>query len=146
MENQELLRRTILFQLKYEYILYRENVTSPPESTAPSVASTSVASSPSQSTFDEIVASKQSESGAHEQGPSFAEMLRNTGTRLKSQTAWPSINSSYGKQSSNITVQSTSRNYDEEEDYTPVPSHSQSFGDALAAALQQTKLGTFILD
>lgn len=113
----------------------RENVPSPPESTTTS----SVASSPSLSTFDEIVTSKQTDI-PQESGPSFAEMLRNTGTRLKSQTVWPSINSNHGKPYSSMTIQSSSKNT-EEEDYVSVPSYSQSFGDALAAALEQTKLG-----
>ncbi|XP_020720276.1 RING finger protein 10 isoform X2 [Bombus affinis] len=114
-----------------------ESVPSPLESTAAS----SVASSPSSNTFDEMVASRQTDNVAHEQGPSFAEMLRNTGTRLKSQTLWPSINSTHRKQYTSLTVQTPSRNT-EEEDYVSVPSYSQNFGDALAAALQQTKLET----
>lgn len=120
---------------KRNIYIYRENVPSPPESTTTS----SIASSPSLSTFDEIVTSKQTDI-PQESGPSFAEMLRNTGTRLKSQTVWPSINSNHGKPYSSMTVQSSSKNT-EEEDYVSVPSYSQSFGDALAAALEQTKLG-----
>ncbi|XP_076182271.1 E3 ubiquitin-protein ligase RNF10 [Ptiloglossa arizonensis] len=112
-----------------------ENVSSPPESTVTS----SVASSPSLSTFDEIASNGQADNTTHEQGPSFAEMLRNKGTRLKSQVAWPSVNSARGKSSSSMIVQSTSSNI-EEESYVATPSYSQSFGDALAAALEQTKL------
>ncbi|OAD56762.1 RING finger protein 10, partial [Eufriesea mexicana] len=125
-------------QWQPELLFSEESVPSPPESTTAS----SVASSPSLSTFDEIVTSKQTDNVTHEPGPSFAEMLRNTGTRMKSQSIWPSINSTHGKLNTSITVQSSSRNTEEEEDYIPVPSHSQSFGDALAAALEQTKLET----
>ncbi|XP_060814402.1 E3 ubiquitin-protein ligase RNF10 isoform X1 [Bombus pascuorum] len=125
-------------QWQPELLFSEESVPSPPESTAAS----SVASSPSSNTFDEMVASKQTDNVVHEQGPSFAEMLRNTGTRLKSQTLWPSINSTHRKQYSSLTVQTPSRNTEEEEDYVSVPSYSQNFGDALAAALQQTKLET----
>ncbi|XP_012349997.1 RING finger protein 10 [Apis florea] len=123
-------------QWQPELLFSEENVPSPPESTTTS----SIASSPSLSTFDEIVTSKQTDI-PQESGPSFAEMLRNTGTRLKSQTVWPSINSNHGKPYSSMTVQSSSKNT-EEEDYVSVPSYSQSFGDALAAALEQTKLET----
>ncbi|XP_043787234.1 RING finger protein 10 isoform X2 [Apis laboriosa] len=123
-------------QWQPELLFSEENVPSPPESTTTS----SVASSPSLSTFDEIVTSKQTDI-PQESGPSFAEMLRNTGTRLKSQTVWPSINSNHGKPYSSMTIQSSSKNT-EEEDYVSVPSYSQSFGDALAAALEQTKLET----
>ncbi|XP_076245261.1 E3 ubiquitin-protein ligase RNF10 [Calliopsis andreniformis] len=119
-----------------ELLFAEESVPSPPESTATS----SMASSPSLSTFDEIVEkTKAAVNTTHEQGPSFAEMLRNTGTRVKSQIAWPSINSSHGKAHSNMAVQSSSRDTDEDL-YVSVPSYSQNFGDALAAALEQTKL------
>ncbi|XP_034188782.1 E3 ubiquitin-protein ligase RNF10 [Osmia lignaria lignaria] len=119
-------------QWQPELLFAEESVSSPPESTA-----SSVASSPSSSTFDEIVACSQT-TATQEQGPSFAEMLRNTGTRLKSHAAWPSVNSTRGKSNSG---QSCSRET-EDEDYTSARSHSRSFGDALAAALEQTKLGT----
>lgn len=132
------LHNTLSYRMpSYIQCVCRESVPSPLESTAAS----SVASSPSSNTFDEMVASRQTDNVAHEQGPSFAEMLRNTGTRLKSQTLWPSINSTHRKQYSSLTVQTPSRNTEEEEDYISVPSYSQNFGDALAAALQQTKLG-----
>ncbi|XP_031844702.1 E3 ubiquitin-protein ligase RNF10 [Nomia melanderi] len=112
-----------------------ESVQSPPESTKTS----SMASSPSLSTFDEIVHNRQADNTAHEQGPSFAEMLRNTGTRLKSPVAWPSITSTHDKSVPIVSAKSISR-HTEEEEYTAAPTHSQSFGDALAAALEQTKL------
>lgn len=69
-------------------------------------------------------------------------MVQNTGTRLKSQTVWPSINSKHKKQPS--AIQLPPRNIEEEEDYVSVPSYSQNLGDALAVALQQNKLGEFI--
>ncbi|XP_003705539.1 E3 ubiquitin-protein ligase RNF10 [Megachile rotundata] len=122
-------------QWQPELLFSEEGVPTPPESTTVS----SVASSPSSSTFDEIVSSKQTNNTSHEQGPSFAEMLRNTGTRTKSHTVWPSVNSSRGKSNSNTVVQSCSRDI-EDEDYISAPSYSRSFGDALAAALEQTKL------
>ncbi|CAK9796034.1 RING finger protein 10 [Anthophora quadrimaculata] len=124
-------------QWQPELLFSEEGVPSPSELTTTS----SVASSPSLSTFDEIVASKQTDNATHEQGLSFAEMLRNTGTHSKSQTIWPSINSTRGKPSSSMTIQSSSEDTDEQ-DYASVPSYSQSFGDALAAALEQTKLDT----
>lgn len=65
-------------------------------------------------------------------------MLRNTGTRLKSPVAWPSITSTH-ERSVPISHKSSS-SHSEEEKYTAAPTHSQSFGDALAAALEQTKL------
>lgn len=101
-----------------------------------------MASSPSLSTFDEIVASRQADNTTHEQGPSFAQMLRNTGTR-KPQVAWPSVRSTRGKSYSSM-AQSSSKDT-EEEDYASVPSYSQSFlGDALQAALEQTKLSSML--
>ncbi|XP_017877027.1 RING finger protein 10 [Ceratina calcarata] len=121
-------------QWQPDILFSEENVPTTPES-----ATTSVASSPSLSTFDEIVASRQTENAGHEPGPSFAEMLRNTGTRKKPRTAWPSINSARNT-ASNASTQSSRR--DEEEDYLSAPSYSQSLGDALAAALEQTKIET----
>ncbi|KOC64579.1 RING finger protein 10, partial [Habropoda laboriosa] len=123
-------------QWQPELLFSEEGAPSPAELTATS----SVASSPPLSTFDEMVASRKTDNVAHEQGLSFAEMLRNTGTPSKSQTVWPSINSTRGKSCSNTTIQSSLGDA-EEQDYASVPSHSQSFGDALAAALEQTKLG-----
>ncbi|KAK9303356.1 hypothetical protein QLX08_004944 [Tetragonisca angustula] len=118
-----------------------ENIPSPQES----IATSSAASSPSSSTFDEIVTSRQTDNVTREAGPSFAEMVQNTGTRLKSQTVWPSINSRHKKQPS--ATQLPPRNIEEdeeeeEEDYVSVPSYSQNLGDALAVALQQNKLET----
>ncbi|CAL7947108.1 unnamed protein product [Xylocopa violacea] len=100
-------------QWQPELLFAEDNVPSPPESTTAS----SVASSPSVSTFDEIIASKQTDNVVQEAGPSFAEMLRNTGRRIKSQSAWPSINSTQGKLGSNMTVKSSSQNTEEDEDY-----------------------------
>ncbi|XP_053972100.1 RING finger protein 10 [Hylaeus volcanicus] len=122
-------------QWQPEVLFAEETVSSPPESTVTS----SVSSSPSFSTFDEIATGGQTDNTAHDQGPSFAEMLRNKGTRLKSQSVWPSVNSTHGKSYSNMPAQSSSRDTDEE-NYISAPSYSQSFGDALAAALEQTKL------
>lgn len=122
-------------QWQPELLFAEENVSSPPES-----ATTSIASSPSLSAFDEIVASKETENVGHEPGPSFAEMLRNTGTRMKSHKAWPSINSARNS-SFNASTRSSRRD-EEEEEYLSAPSYSQSLGDALAAALEQTKIET----
>ncbi|XP_043250349.1 RING finger protein 10 [Colletes gigas] len=124
-------------QWQPELLFSEENVSSPPESTVPS----SVASSPSlNTTFDEIAVNRQTDNTTLEQGgPSFAEMLRNKGTRLKSDTVWPSVNSARKKPCSSMLVESSSRDT-EEENYVSAPSYSQSFGDALAAALEQTKL------
>ena len=63
-------------QWQPDLLFSEDSVPSPQESTT-----SSVASSPSLSTFDEIVASRQADNTTHEQGPSFAQMLRNTGTR-----------------------------------------------------------------
>ncbi|XP_076282228.1 E3 ubiquitin-protein ligase RNF10 [Lasioglossum baleicum] len=122
-------------QWQPELLFSEETVTSPPESTTAS----SIAGSPSMSTFDEIVRDRQADNTAHEQGPSFAEMLRNTGTRLKSSVAWPCVASAQEKSSSTVSVQSFS-SHNEEEEYASPPTYSQSFGDALAVALEQTKL------
>lgn len=121
-------------QWQPELLFPEETVTSPPEST-----SSSVAGSPSTSTFDEIVRDRQADNTAHEQGPSFAEMLRNTGTRPKSSVAWPCVASAQKKSSPTTSVQSFS-SHNEEEEYASPPTYSQSFGDALAVALEQTKL------
>ena len=126
-------------QWQPDLLFSEDSVTSPQESTT-----SSVASSPSLSTFDEIVASRQADNTTHEQGPSFAQMLRNTGTR-KPQVAWPSVRSTQGKSYSSM-AQSSSKDT-EEEDYASVPSYSQSFlGDALQAALEQTKLSRSSMD
>lgn len=112
-------------------LLTGDTIPSPSES----LATSSVASSPSLSTFDEVVSTTRNEiSNSQEQGPSFAEMLRNTGTRLKSEKAWPSVNTK-------CSVKSKSAKSDmDEDDYASAPSYSQSFGDALAQALERTKL------
>ncbi|XP_076669031.1 E3 ubiquitin-protein ligase RNF10 isoform X1 [Andrena cerasifolii] len=126
-------------QWQPDLLFSEDSVPSPQES-----ATSSVASSPSLSTFDEIVASRQADNTTHEQGPSFAQMLRNTGTR-KPQVAWPSVSSTHGKSYSSM-AQSSSKDT-EEEDYASVPSYSQSFlGDALQAALEQTKLSRSTMD
>lgn len=122
-------------QWQPELLFPEETVTSPPESTT----SSSIAGSPSTSTFDEIVRNRQADNTAHEQGPSFAEMLRNTGTRPKSSVAWPCVASAQEKTSPTTSVQSFS-SHNEEEEYASPPTYSQSFGDALAVALEQTKL------
>ncbi|XP_078039457.1 E3 ubiquitin-protein ligase RNF10 [Augochlora pura] len=120
-------------QWQPELLFSEETVPSPLESTRTS----SIASSPSLSTFDEVVRNSKADNTAHEQGPSFAEMLRNTGTRLKSTVAWPSATSANVKSNSIVTAGSFST--DEEEHASP-PTYRQSFGDALAVALEQTKL------
>lgn len=122
-------------QWQPELLFSEETVPSPPES----VTASSIVGSPSMSTFDDIVYNKQAENTAQEQGPSFAEMLRNTGTRLKSPLAWPSVTSSQEKSNSIKSPQSFSSG-NEEEEYASPPMYSQSFGDALAIALEQTKL------
>ncbi|XP_033341087.2 E3 ubiquitin-protein ligase RNF10 isoform X1 [Megalopta genalis] len=118
-------------QWQPELLFSEETVPSPLESTRTS----SIASSPSLSTFDEIVRNSKADNTAHEQGPSFAEMLRNTGTRLKSPVAWPSATSANVKSNSIVSAHSFST--DEEEHASPP---SQRLGDALAVALEQTKL------
>lgn len=104
---------------------------SPPES----ITTSSVASSPSLSTFDEI-ASIQEPRKPCEQVPSFAEMLRNTNTR-KSSNAWPSVTSAQSRTYPGAALKGSS---DEENGYISIPSSSQSFGDAFARAFEQTKL------
>ncbi|XP_015434726.1 PREDICTED: RING finger protein 10 [Dufourea novaeangliae] len=125
-------------QWQPESLVPEESIPSPPESTTNS----SIASSPSLSTFDEIVRNRQTDNTAHEQGPSFAEMLRNTGTRSKprNSAAWPSVSSMRGESNSSLSAQTFSKNTEEEDDYFSASSYSQSFGDAIAAALEQTKL------
>lgn len=123
-------------QWQPELLFSDETVPSPTESTTVS----SIAGSPSMSTFDEIVRDRQADNTAYEQGPSFAEMLRNTGTRLKSPVAWPCVASVQEKSNSIASVQSFSSHNEEEEEYASPPTYSQSFGDALAVALEQTKL------
>ncbi|KAI4495232.1 hypothetical protein M0804_001433 [Polistes exclamans] len=108
-----------------------DTILSPPES----LATSSVASSPSLSTFDEVVSTTTKLTNSNEQGPSFAEMLRNTGSRIKKTSkAWPSI-----KTTPLERLRNTNENI-EEDDNAHAPSYNQSFGDALAQALEQTKL------
>ncbi|KAL2721086.1 RING finger protein 10 [Vespula maculifrons] len=99
-----------------------------------SLATSSVASSPSLSTFDEVVSTTRKISNPNEQGPSFAEMLRNTGARFKAGRSWPSVKPTLPERSKSV------RSDIEEDDCAHAPSYSQSFGDALAQALEQTKL------
>lgn len=108
------------------------------QSTLPeSAATSSIASSPPLSTLDEPILNPATPDVNQEQGPSFAEMLRNTGSRLKAQSTWPSLHSGHSKAHLGVAQSNTDT---EEEDYTLVPSYSQSFGDALAHALERTKL------
>lgn len=108
-----------------------DTIPSPSES----LATSSVASSPSSSTFDEVVSTTKKEiDQSQEQGPSFAQMLRNNGTRFKSKTTWPSVNATCSTRSK------SDRSDAEDDDCASAPSYSQSFGDALAQALERTKL------
>lgn len=110
--------------------IFRDAIPSPSES----LATSSVASSPSLSTFDEVVSTTRKISNPNEQGPSFAEMLRNTGARFKAGRSWPSVKPTLPERSKSV------RSDIEEDDCAHAPSYSQSFGDALAQALEQTKL------
>lgn len=119
-------------QWQPELLFADENVPSPPESAAPS----SIAGSPPSTSFEEIVSETQQPETNQDNGPSFAEMLRNPGTRTKPNNAWPSL--SYARSESNAADRSSSLESDTES-YT-MPSYSRSFGDALAHALEQTHL------
>ncbi|KAI4499969.1 hypothetical protein M0802_004839 [Mischocyttarus mexicanus] len=107
-----------------------DTILSPSES----LATSSVASSPSLSTFDEVVSTTTKLNNSNEQGPSFAEMLRNTSARIKTVKAWPSIKTIPPEESRNTNADI------EEDDNAHAPSYNQSFGDALAQALERTKL------
>ncbi|KAK2586251.1 hypothetical protein KPH14_001507 [Odynerus spinipes] len=108
-----------------------DTIPSPSES----LATSSVASSPSLSTFDEVVTTTRKEmSNSQKQGPSFAEMLRNTGARFKPAKTWSSVNATSSARSKSDRAADI-----EEDDYAPAPSYGQSFGDALAQALERTK-------
>ncbi|KAG7208989.1 hypothetical protein KM043_015156 [Ampulex compressa] len=113
-------------------LLFAEDRVPSPESAALS----SIASSPPLSTLEEIAQVGQSEAG-QKQGPSFAEMLRNTGARSKSGKPWPSINSTKSRPTK------TNRSYsdtDEEQNYASVPPYHESFGDAVAKALERIQI------
>lgn len=105
----------------------------------------SIASSPSSSEFDEI-ATEQSNilllehSHEQQQGPSFAEMLRNTRTPTKPTNVWPSVVSSTQRTRTRSGAVGISDDEDVEEAYASPPSSNQCLGDALARALQQTRL------
>lgn len=92
-------------------------------------ANSSIVGSPSLSSFDEMV--------TQDQGPSFAEMLRSKGAIAKcklSTNAWPLV----GNNSSRPSTSNTYNTIDSE-DYPTAPPYNQSFGDALALALEQSK-------
>ncbi|XP_012256522.2 RING finger protein 10 [Athalia rosae] len=99
------------------------NIPSPPES----VTTSSAASSPTINSFD-----IHPTADCHEVGPSFAQMLRTTGSRGASKIDWPRVDPT-----------NLPRHPGEEvEGYVPAPSYSQSFGDALAEALEHTELNS----
>ncbi|XP_046744972.1 RING finger protein 10 [Diprion similis] len=106
------------------------NISSPPESLV-----SSVASSPTMQSFNIDLATTD----AHDSGPSFAEMLRTTGSRGPSKINLPPMYACNWPQQRGAALTSI-LDSEEVEGYAPAPSYSQSFGDALAAALEQTEL------
>lgn len=72
-------------------------------------------------------------------GPSFAQMLRTTGTRGAVKVGWPKMDTSNVFRSRGVASEVV---FDTEdvEGYVPAPSYSQSFGNALAEALEHTDL------
>lgn len=110
----------------------------PPESTTTS-RSTSVASSPSSSSFDEVPSLVEEPmiswpSNNADSGPSFAQMLRQTGNRaaVDGNIAWPST-----KGQSNVAMPPATNQLDED-GYVSLRTYNPTFGDALAQALEQS--------
>lgn len=137
----------MLFHLDFViYRIHRQRALSSPEPTTAS----SIPNSPSSSTFDEIatgsgnscleVSQEQQQVGQ----PSFAEMLRNTRTPVKSAntSAKPSVTPSIQSRTHSGIVGILSNDDEDIEEayYASPPSNNQCFGDALARALEQTKL------
>ncbi|XP_015116656.1 RING finger protein 10 [Diachasma alloeum] len=110
-------------------------ISTPPES----IPSSSLASSPSHSTLGDSTAlltdSMWSLPSQNDQGPSFAQMLRNENSKMSDSKVWPSMNPSLPSSKSNNVVAPQN-----EEDYPQAPSHSQSFGDVLALALEASTI------
>lgn len=106
----------------------------------------SIASSPSSSTFDEVATGSRNISfleDSHEQSVgqlSFAEMLRNTRRPVKTSNTWPSVTSSVRSRTCPDILTDNDDEDVEEAYYASPPSNNQCFGDALARALEQTKL------
>ncbi|XP_063972556.1 E3 ubiquitin-protein ligase RNF10 [Diachasmimorpha longicaudata] len=110
-------------------------ISTPPES----IASSSVASSPSHSTLGDspgiFTDSMCSLPSQNDQGPSFAQMLRNENSNMSDSKVWPSMTPSLPlRKSSNVIAPQN------EDDYAQAPSHSQSFGDVLALALEASTI------
>lgn len=117
---------------------YRMSVPSPAES----VATSSVASSPSRGSYvddknamtssllDLSRASPSNQQQQQSMGPSFAQMLQNKGMRsgLNNVVAWPSINPSTNRSS-------TLHEDDEDAHAAAAPSYNQSFCHDLAQSL-----------
>uniref|UniRef100_A0A0C9QU79 E3 ubiquitin-protein ligase RNF10 n=1 Tax=Fopius arisanus TaxID=64838 RepID=A0A0C9QU79_9HYME len=100
-------------------------VPTPPES----IPSSSLASSPSHSTLGDPAPLLDSTwtTSPSDQGPSFAQMLRSENSKS---TMWPSMSPSLPSNKSNC----------QNEDHPQAPSHSQSFGDVLALALEASTI------
>ncbi|EFN85979.1 RING finger protein 10 [Harpegnathos saltator] len=126
-----------------ELLFSEQHALSSPE---PTTMSSIASSSSSSSTFDEVAAGQENislleHSHEQQQGPSFAEMLRNTRTPIKSTNAWPSVTSIPSRtRSGAVGIVSNEDEDVEEAYYASPPSNNQCLGDALARALEQTRL------
>lgn len=122
--------------------LYSMTIPTPPES----LAASSLASSPARSSFDDESASFVDDNtwtlSQNDPGPSFAQMLRNKGSRMPSSSTWPSIphfnNSNKPENGAWGQKPPTASNEDDYE--SAPPAYSQNFGDVLAQALEQSEL------
>lgn len=104
--------------------------------TPPGSVASSIASSPSSISFEELASGVQIQQS--DQGPSFAEMLR--ASRSKSTVSWPTLGSDKNGSNLESSLESEQRIVDPDmEEYSP-PLYSQSLGDALAQALEKTEL------
>ncbi|KAJ8680100.1 hypothetical protein QAD02_015887 [Eretmocerus hayati] len=114
------------------------NIPSPPES----VAASSMASSPSISSFDEMISDVGADTNqwpmSADQNRSFAQMLRTSGAR---RPAWPTLNNT-PKSETSVSMNDNNANADPEMEEFMAPTYSQSLGDALAQALENSKLLT----
>ncbi|XP_014480354.1 PREDICTED: RING finger protein 10 [Dinoponera quadriceps] len=124
-----------------ELLFSEQRALSSPEPTTMS----SIASSPSSSTFDEVATGQGNAFLEHEQqqAPSFAEMLRNTKTPVRSSNVWPSVASSGQSTTTRSGTAGALSKEDEDAEeayYASPPSNNQCLGDALARALEQTRL------
>ncbi|XP_046622265.1 RING finger protein 10 isoform X1 [Neodiprion virginianus] len=106
------------------------NIPSSPESVV-----SSVASSPTMQSLNMDLATADS----RDSGPSFAEMLRTTGSQGSSKINVPASSACNWPQQRGAALTSISDS-EEVEGYAPAPSYSQSFSDALATALEHTEL------